>query len=43
MGHNWWISLSLDTAWTEDKIIGLVDESHRYFALKRMMKTLDGR
>ncbi len=41
MGHNGWISLSLDKAWTEDEIIGLVNESHRYFALKRILKALD--
>ncbi|MAW27313.1 MAG: hypothetical protein CMP98_00760 [Gammaproteobacteria bacterium] len=41
MGHNGWISISLDKAWTEDEIIGLVNESHRYFALKRILKALD--
>ena len=30
-----------DKAWTEDKMTSLVDESHRYFALKRMLKAID--
>ena len=42
MGHNGWISLSLAKSWTEKEITGLIDESYRHFALKRMVKTLDG-
>jgi len=40
MGHNGWISLSLANVWTENEIAGLIDESYRHFALKRMLKVL---
>ena len=42
MGHNGWINLDVedDVDWRE--VEGLVMESYRHFALKRMLKALDG-
>ena len=42
IGHNGWISFDLTgrTAWQE--VRALVEESYRHFALRRMLKVLDG-
>jgi predicted DNA-binding protein (MmcQ/YjbR family) len=41
-GHNGWIDLDVDERHDWDEINQLVLESYRHFALKRMLKALDG-
>ena len=41
-GHNGWIDLDVEERQDWDEIKGLVLESYRHFALKRMLKMLDG-
>lgn len=41
-GHNGWIELTADDGVSETDIAPLVDMSYRHFALKRMLKALDG-
>ena len=42
MGPKGWIRLSLDERFDDAEIRALADESYRHFALKRMLKALDG-
>jgi len=42
MGPKGWIRLRLDTRFDEAEIRALAEESYRHFALKRMLKALDG-
>ena len=42
MGHNGWIRLRLDKTFDAAEVGALVLESYRHFALKRMLKALDG-
>lgn len=41
MGHNGWIELNVDEHVSWPEVEGLVDDSYRHFALKRMLKALD--
>lgn len=41
MGHNGWVSLRLDGRFDAREIRGLVLDSYKHFALKRMLKQLD--
>jgi predicted DNA-binding protein (MmcQ/YjbR family) len=40
MGHNGWISLSLEGRYDKSEVDDLILESYRHFALKRMLKAL---
>ena len=40
MGHNGWISLDVEDHADWEEIDGLLLESYRHFALKRMLKAL---
>ena len=42
MGHNGWISLDVEEVLNWEEIEGLMMTSYRHFALKRMLKLLDG-
>ena len=42
IGHNGWISLVVQSYADWDEIQGLLETSYRHFALKRMLKVLDG-
>ncbi len=42
MGHNGWIALDAETGVEWKEVQGLLDGSYRHFALKRMLKALDG-
>ena len=41
-GHNGWISLNVDDRLNWDEVQGLAESSYCHFALKRMLKALDG-
>ncbi len=41
-GHNGWIALDLTQGPDWDEILTLADQSYRHFALKRMLRVLDG-
>ena len=41
-GANGWIELKAEHGTNEHELAGLVEESYRHFALKRMLKALDG-
>ena len=42
IGHRGWIELDVEERADHDEIHDLLDESYRHFALKRMLKALDG-
>jgi len=42
MGHNGWISLDVEEVLNWEEVEGLMMTSYRHFALKRMLKKLDG-
>jgi hypothetical protein len=42
MGHNGWIRLRFDNRFDPAEVSRLVEDSYRHFALKRMLKALDG-
>ena len=42
IGHNGWISLDAEDGVIQEEVEGLILDSYRHFALKRMLKTLDG-
>ncbi len=42
-GHNGWIELRVESFADWDEIQGLLEASYRHFALKRMLRELDGR
>ena len=42
MGHNGWIDLNVESNVNWKEIRSLVEQSYRHFALKRMLKELDG-
>ncbi len=41
-GHNGWLDLDIHAGLSKQEAHGLIDESYRHFALKRMLKALDG-
>lgn len=41
-GHNGWIALDVEDEMLWDAVTGLVMQSYRHFALKRMLRQLDG-
>ncbi len=41
-GHNGWVDLDIHKRLDKDEAAGLIDASYRHFALKRMLKALDG-
>jgi len=41
-GHNGWLNLDIHEELIEQEVIHLIDTSYRHFALKRMLKALDG-
>lgn len=42
LGHNGWIDLSMESNVNWSEVESLVEQSYRHFALKRMLKELDG-
>lgn len=41
-GHNGWLNLDIDKDLLHDEAVALIHDSYRHFALKRMLKALDG-
>jgi predicted DNA-binding protein (MmcQ/YjbR family) len=42
VGHNGWIDLDIEAMLNRNEVEGLIENSYRHFALKRMLKQLDG-